>query len=25
VLQKYYAGPSAEQNVKIELKGHPAA
>jgi sulfate adenylyltransferase len=25
VLQKYYAGLSAEQNVKIELKGHSAA
>ena len=24
VLQKYYAGLSAEQNVKIELKGHSA-
>jgi len=25
VLQKYYAGLSAEQNVKVELKGHSAA
>ena len=25
VLQKYYAGLSADQNVKIELKGHSAA
>jgi len=25
VLQKYYAGLTAEQNVKIELKGHSAA
>ena len=25
VLKKYYAGLSAEQNVKIELKGHSAA
>jgi sulfate adenylyltransferase len=24
VLQKYYAGLSAEQNVKVELKGHSA-
>jgi sulfate adenylyltransferase len=25
VLQKYYAGLSTEQNVKVELKGHSAA
>ncbi len=25
VLQKYYAGLTAEQNVKVELKGHSAA
>jgi sulfate adenylyltransferase len=25
VLQKYYASLTAEQNVKIELKGHSAA
>ncbi|MDP2811916.1 MAG: sulfate adenylyltransferase [Rhodocyclaceae bacterium] len=25
VLKKYYAGLSAEQNVKVELKGHSAA
>jgi sulfate adenylyltransferase len=25
VLQKYYAGLSAEENVKVELKGHSAA
>ena len=24
VLQKYYAGLTAEQNVKVELKGHSA-
>jgi sulfate adenylyltransferase len=25
VLQKYYASLTAEQNVKVELKGHSAA
>jgi sulfate adenylyltransferase len=24
VLQKYYQGLTAEQNVKVELKGHSA-
>jgi sulfate adenylyltransferase len=24
VLQKYYAGLSEEENVKVELKGHSA-
>jgi len=24
VLQKYYAGLTKEQNVKVELKGHSA-